>query len=221
MLIADLNVGLIGGSGIVGGMLPVAVGYAFAFQVLSSDRVVVCFFGDGAANQGSFNEAMNLAALWKLPVVFVCENNHYGLTVPLREHLAGSISGRADGYGIPGVTIDGNDVIEVYRATANAVERAREGGGPSLIEAVTYRMTGFSTGDQGGYQPDEEMADWAPKDPLERFASRLAETESISTEALEALRRSAVGHVRDACAFAEASAFPSSESVLEDVLAED
>jgi pyruvate dehydrogenase E1 component alpha subunit len=193
---------------------------AFAFQVQKVDRIALCFFGDGAANQGAFNESLNLAALWKLPVVFVCENNQYGLTVPLREHLAGSIAARAAGYGIPGVTVDGNDVAEMYVRTLEATECARRGDGPTLLEANTYRMTGFSTGDQGGYQPESEMQDWRGRDPIARLERALLEGDVLSFEAVAELRGAAVERVLKAREFAEASQFPTATSVTEDVFFE-
>jgi TPP-dependent pyruvate/acetoin dehydrogenase alpha subunit len=220
MLIADVDIGLLGGTGIVGGMLPVAVGQALAFQVRDEDRVVACFFGDGAVNQGAFGETMNLAALWKLPVIFMCENNHYGLTVPLREHLAGDIAGRAAGYGMPGVKVDGNDAIAVFRVTRECVARARCGEGPSLIEAITYRMTGFSTGDQGGYQSEEEMAKWRVRDPLERLERQLREHGILSNQEIEEVRAAAAERVQQARRFAEESPFPIGESLQEDLVAE-
>jgi len=179
MLIADRERGLLGGCGIVGGALPVAVGQALAFQCRGEERVVIAFFGDGAAQIGACHEAMNVAALWKLPLVFLCEHNEYGLTVPAAEQSSvADLAVRAAGYGMPGRQVDGNDAVAVFQATAEAAARASRGEGPSLIEARTYRATGFSTSDVGGYQSDAEMGAWRAKDPIVRLRSLLAESEA-------------------------------------------
>jgi pyruvate dehydrogenase E1 component alpha subunit len=219
MLICDLEVGVAAATGIVGGMLPVAIGQAYAFQVRGEDRVVVSFFGDGAANEGAFGEALNLAGLWSLPIVFLCENNGYGLTVPVEEHLSGDVVERAAGYGVPGVRVDGNDVIAVWQATSAAVERAREGSGATLIEAITYRMTGFSLGDRGGYQTDEEMEAWRARDPIERLERHLIADGLAAREECDAVKEHARARVEQARAFAEESPFPDPATVDEDVLA--
>src|SRR5690606_23600537 len=187
--------GLLGGNGIVGGAIPVATGQAFAFQVQKSDRVVACFFGEGAAQIGAFHESLNLAGLWKLPIVFVCEHNQYGLTVPARlQSSVADIATRAQGYGMPGVIVDGNDAVAVYHAMQEAVARARRGEGPTLLELKTYRMTGFSTSDMGGYQPEEEMAEWAQRDPIRLLRRRLEQEygDPQRLDALEAQARTAV-----------------------------
>jgi TPP-dependent pyruvate/acetoin dehydrogenase alpha subunit len=169
MNVADREAGLLGGNGIVGGGLSVATGQAWAFKALKSGRVALCFFGDGAAQTGAFHESLNIASLWALPIVFVCDHNQYGLTVRSSvQSSVADIADRAAAYAMPGETLDGNDVLGVYRATKAAVERAREGGGPALIEAKTYRITGFSTTDVGGYQPEEEIELWRGRDPLLR-----------------------------------------------------
>ncbi len=174
MLVADREVGLLGGCGIVGGALPVAIGQALAFQVRREPHVVLACFGEGAAQIGACHEAMNVAALWKLPVVFFCEHNGYGLTVPAAaQSSVPDLAVRGDAYAMPGLTIDGNDAVEVFRTVLEAAAHARAGDGPTLIEAKTYRMTGFSTSDVGGYQPAEEMAHWAERDPIRRLATTL------------------------------------------------
>ncbi len=176
MLIADREHGLLGGCGIVGGAQPIAIGQALALQCQERDGVVLTFFGDGAAQIGGCHEAMNLAGLWKLPVIFFCEHNEYGLTVAAEAQSAvGDLVTRAAGYAMPGVQVDGNDALAVFQATATAAARARRGEGPSLIEARTYRATGFSTSDVGGYQSEEEMAAWRAKDPIARLRARLAD----------------------------------------------
>ena len=176
MLVSSAEHGLLGGNGIVGGGIPIALGQAFAFQLEGGDRVAVAIFGDGAAQEGTCHEAMNIAALWKLPMVFFCEHNEYGLTVHARHQSSvEDLYVRAAGYGMPGLKVDGNDLLAVHGVMSEAVQRARRGEGPSFIEAKTYRMTGFSTSDMGGYQPDEEMREWAARDPLPRARAALAE----------------------------------------------
>ena len=210
MLIASAEHGLLGGSAIVGGALPIAIGQALGFQVQGSDRVVVPFFGDGAAHIGMFHEALNIAGLWKLPVVFVCEHNEYGLTVHARHQSpVEDIAVRAEGYGMPGIKVDGNDAVAVYRAAADAVAGARRGDGPTLIEAKTYRMTGFSTSDQGGYQPEKEMAAWRSRDPIRRLRRALAK--ALAKGRLDALDGEAGETVAQAFAYAEDSPLPPAE----------
>ena len=214
MLIGDPQRGLLGGNGIVGGSIPIAVGAALAHRNLRTGGVAVSFFGDGAVNSGSFNESLNMAMLWTLPVVFVCENNQYGLTVHLRRHLAHTrIVDRALGYGIPGEEIDGNDVERVVAAAARSVERARSGGGPSLLVAETYRRTGFSTSDVGGYQPAEEAAAWP--DPIHVARGRLLER-AVSEDDLLAIDRQARAEVEDAIQFGLESPLPEPAEVLGD-----
>ena len=157
MHIVAPEVGLLGTYGIVGGGMPIAVGAAYGFRVQGSDRVAVCFFGEGAASTGAFGEALNLAGLWDLAVVFVCENNGYVELGPQSAHVAGSIADRPSGYGFPGVQVDGNDVEAVHAAALAAVARARAGEGPTLIEAVTYRWRGHHADDSADYQPDEDV----------------------------------------------------------------
>ena len=171
MHIADLDAGNLGANGIVAGSIPIAAGAALALRQRGSDRVVECFFGDGAANEGAFHEALNMAAIWKLPVIFICENNHYGMSMAWTKAVAiDRLSRRADAYGFPGVTIDGNDVIAVKEEAGRAVERARSGEGPTLIECLTYRHKGHSKSDQNLYRTREEIKQWRDKDPTQRFA---------------------------------------------------
>lgn len=176
MLLGDVATGMLGGNAIVGASIPAATGMALSMQVQGAPRVALAVFGDGAAQTGICHESMNIAALWRLPVVFLLEHNAYGLTV---HHSAQSsvpeLSVRAAGYGMPGETIDGNDVRAVFQAVTQAVQRARRGDGPSLIEARTYRVEGFSTSDMGGYQPEDEIADWRARDPILLSRARLAE----------------------------------------------
>ena len=204
MLVADASHGLLGASAIVGGGPPLTVGQALAFQCQGQGRVAVTFFGDGASHNGMVHEAMNIAGLWKLPAIFVCENNQYGLTVAARRQTAiEDIVVRAAGYGMPGVKVDGNDAVAVYRAAAAAVARARAGEGPTLIEAKTYRLKGFSTTDLGGYQPEEEVSAWRARDPIARLRARLAE--EVGAGELDRIEGAAAQTLAAAFAFATES----------------
>jgi pyruvate dehydrogenase E1 component alpha subunit len=174
MLIGDRALGMLGGNAIIGAGLALAIGHALAHQALGNGRVSMCFFGDGAAQNGLCHEAMNMAGLWQLPIIFVCENNQYGLTVHTRQQSAvENLADRAAGYAMPGIVVDGNDIVDVYRTAGRAVQRARMGEGPSFIEAKTYRLEGFSTSDMGGYQPAEEVEIWRERDPIARLRDRL------------------------------------------------
>ncbi len=167
MLVADAEKGVIGGNAIVGAGIPAATGMALSMQIMGQANVAMCIFGDGAAQTGICHEAMNMAALWKLPVVFVLEHNQFGLTVPSDvQSSVADLSVRATGYGMPAEIVDGNDAVAVYRAVAAMVERARRGEGPGMIECKTYRLEGFSTSDMGGYQKPEDIAAWKARDPL-------------------------------------------------------
>lgn len=175
MLLGDASIGMIGGNAIVGAGIPAAAGMALSIQILGQDRVAMAVFGDGAAQTGIAHESMNMAGLWKLPVIFLLENNQYGLTV--RQEVQSAVEDlylRAAGYGMPGLKVDGNDPVAVYRAVAEAAARARRGDGPTLIEAKTYRTQGFSTSDMGGYQSEEEVAPWRDRDPIRISAETLA-----------------------------------------------
>lgn len=175
MLIANRELGMLGGNAIVGACIPAAVGMAQSLKLLGRDRVAMCIFGDGAAQAGICHESMNIASLWSLPVIFLLEHNQYGLTVHAdAQSSVKDLHVRAAGYGMPGEMVDGNDMMAVYQTVSEAVARARRGEGPSLIEAKTYRMTGFSTSDMGGYQPEEEMVAWRDKDPIVRAFDVLA-----------------------------------------------
>jgi TPP-dependent pyruvate/acetoin dehydrogenase alpha subunit len=209
---ADVSVGILGANAIVGGAAPIAAGAAWASQRAGSGQVVVTFFGDGALNQGVLLETMNLAALWKLPVIFVCENNGYATTMATSGAVAGSASGRAAGFGMPGVTVDGMDVAAVLEATASAVSRARAGEGPTLIEAMTYRYGPHHTIElriRLSYRSEAEIAEWRARDPLEIQAARLPAGLRSSIDA-------EVGAVIEAArAFACSSPEPSPDDALE------
>jgi pyruvate dehydrogenase E1 component alpha subunit len=207
MLVADRAVGLLGGCGIVGGALPVAIGQALAFQVRREPRVVFACFGEGAAQIGATHEAMNTAALWKLPVIFFCEHNAYGLTVPAEaQSSVADLSVRGAAYAMPAATIDGNDAVAVFRAVLAAAVRARAGEGPTLLEAKTYRMTGFSTSDVGGYQDPDEMERWRARDPIRRLHDMLEP--SLGKDRLDTLAAAARREVEAAVEAAEAAPPP-------------
>ena len=205
MLIADRARGVLGGNAIVGAGIAIALGHALAHEARGNGDVAVAFFGDGAAQNGLCHEAMNMAGLWRLPIIFVCENNLYGLTVPIvRQSAIVDLADRAAGYAMPGVVVDGNDAPAVYRTLDEALRRARSGQGPTFIEAKTYRLSGFSTSDLGGYQSEEELALWRVRDPIAQLQRLLlAEIGSTAVAAAEAAAR----ETQDA-AFAAALADP-------------
>lgn len=208
MLVGSPERGMIGGNAIVGAGIPAATGMALSIQMLGQDRVALCLFGDGAAQTGICHESMNIAALWKLPVIFLLENNKYGLTVHQNaQSSVASLYQRASAYGMPGHEVDGNDVVEVYQVVAKAMEDARAGNGPTLIEAKTYRLEGFSTSDMGGYQPVEEIEEWRRKDPILRSAEKLKP--EIGDKQLREIDEAATSEVADAFERALADPFPS------------
>ena len=199
MHIADVTKGNLGANGIVAGGIPIAVGAGLAHKLQGSDKVALSFFGDGATSEGAFHESVNLAAIWDLPVVFVCENNHYGMSMSVTEvSRLERVSERAAGYRIPGVTVDGNDVDAVHKAAAEAVAHARSGQGPTLIEAVTYRWKGHSKSDQNLYRTREEIDSWRARDPIERFEQVVLKAKTLSEDELKQVRDQARDAVRDA-----------------------
>jgi len=214
MHIADVEKGNLGATGIVGGNIPVATGAGLAQELLGSERVVLCFFGDGASNTGNFHESLNLATLWKLPVVYVVENNLYGMSVPIQKAAARlDIAGRACAYGIPGEVVDGMDVLAVREAVGRAVARARRGEGPSLVECKTYRWYGHSRSDPRRYRTKEEEASWRARDPIPNLAAHLVEA-GIATEAeVDAIEAQVEGEIEDATAFALNSPTPPVEEL--------
>ncbi|HNP73202.1 MAG TPA: pyruvate dehydrogenase complex E1 component subunit beta [Kouleothrix sp.] len=220
MHIADVAHGNLGATGIVAGNIPVAVGAALAQKIAGSDRVVLCFFGDGAANTGNFHEALNMASIWDLPVIFVCENNLYAMSEPWpKMSKRQNVADRALAYDIPGEVVDGMDVLAVRSATARAVERARRGHGPTLIEAKTYRFYGHSHSDPRAYRTREEEAAWRARDPIKAFAARMAGLRLLSEADLTALEHAADAKLAAALAFAEASPEPDPSELETDVYA--
>jgi len=204
------EIGLLGGNGIVGAGIPIATGAAYAAKYRGTDQVVVCFFGDGAANQGTFHEGLNMAALWQLPIVFVCENNHYAASTRFVEATCvPDVAGRAAGYGIPGEVVDGNDVLEVRAAAERAVNRARGGGGPSLLECKTFRYEGHCMVlHDHRFRPPGEEESWRCRDPVDCFERTLLAAGTVTDDGLEQIRQRVREKLAVAEAFARDSPFP-------------
>jgi len=218
MHIADATKGILGANGIVGAGHNIAVGAGLSAKYRGTDQVCVCFFGDGSTNQGTFHEALNLASVWKLPVIFVCENNLYGISTNQSRHQAiKDVSDRAVAYNMPGITVDGNDVFAVYEATAEAVKRARKGQGPTLIECKTYRHRGHFEGDPGTYKPEKEQKEWIEKDPIPRMERFMLENEIVNKSELEVINNGIDEEMEEAAEFANKSSYPSLESAVEDI----
>ena len=221
MHIADPSGGNLGANGIVGGGIPIAVGAALSAKRLGTGDVTLCFFGDGANNEGAFHEALNIARVWTLPVVFVCENNRYGMsTSTLRSTAVKSIATRAGAYDMPGVSVDGNDVSAVAEAVNDAVARARGGAGPSLIESMTYRLRGHSKSDRNRYRSKEEIGEWQARDPIPRFAALLVEHGILDDEDVAALEADADREITDAIESARAGPDPDVAELTRDVYTE-
>jgi len=215
------EIGVMGCSGIVGAGILIATGLGLAVELKQTDQVVLCFFGDGATNTGAFHEGMNMAALWKLPVIYVCENNLYAISVSTsRSTSIKNIAERATAYGIPGVIVDGMDVLAVYEAVKKAVNRARRHEGPTLIECKTYRFRGHFEGDpkRGGiYRSEAEMMEWEKKCPIKNFKAKLIENGVLTEAEIEEIERKCAEEIQEAVKFAKDSPYPSPEEVLEDV----
>jgi pyruvate dehydrogenase E1 component alpha subunit len=218
MHIADFSCGVLGANGIVGGGIAIAAGAALASKLRGTNRVVVTFFGDGAMNQGSFHEAANMAAIWELPVIFVCENNLYAVSTHQTRHTKlTDLSERARAYGFPGRSVDGNDPIAVYEAASDAVQRARRGEGPTLLECKTYKWMGHYIGDPGTYRPAEEVERWKAKDPLPRFESYLMDCGVLSREEIAGVHDEVQQELETAVEFARQSPSPLPAEALEDL----
>ena len=222
MHIADLDAGNLGANGIVGGGMGIAVGAALTQQMKKTGKIVVCFFGDGATNEGVFHEAVNMASIWNLPVIFYCINNGYGISADIKKMTnIQHIHERSAAYGIPGMFIpDGNNVIDVYEGFQKAVEHVRSGKGPVLIESVTYRWLGHSSSDPGKYRTREEVEEWKKKDPIENLRKYLLENEIASAEELDQIQEEVKEAVEASVKFAEESPFPPLESAFEDIYAD-
>jgi pyruvate dehydrogenase E1 component alpha subunit len=220
MHIADFSVGMLGANGVVGGGANLAVGAAIAARLRGSDQIALCFFGDGAANRGPLHEAMNLAAVWSLPVIFFCENNQYASTTSVKTVMkVEDVAARAAGYGMPGLVVDGNDVVAVYRIVREYAERARSGGGPALIEAKTYRMRGHFVGDPQLYRPAEEVQAQRANDPIERHERRLLAEQLLDADGLARIKAEVEDEIAAAVRFGRESPLPEPEAALEDLYA--
>jgi len=218
MHVGDPEKGAITSIAIVGGNIPLAAGAALAFKFQKSDRVAVSFFGDGASNEGVFHETLNMAAIWNLPVIFVCENNFYGASTHVSKAMKiTNIADRASAYGIPGVVVDGNDVIAVYENVNKAVEHARSGKGPTLIECKTYRHGGHSRSDACNYRPKGEKEEWLKKDPIVGMKNKLIEMKIFTEEAFKEMETKIEEEIDEAVDFAKNSPFPKAEDALTDV----
>jgi TPP-dependent pyruvate/acetoin dehydrogenase alpha subunit len=223
MHIFDFELGILGANGIVGGGIPIATGAALADRVLERDNVTIAFFGDGAANQGVLHEALNLSAVWSLPVIYLCENNQYTEWMRTEDITAGRIADRAHAFGVPGVQIDGNDVFAVREAAAVAIGRARRGEGPTLIEAVTYRHLAHNEGEEvfsGVYRPPDEVDAWKARDPVVALRQQMEEEFGIAATELDAMEQRELERIDLAVKAAEASPFPAPEEALDDLFAE-
>jgi pyruvate dehydrogenase E1 component alpha subunit len=219
MHIADFSVGMLGANGVVGGGFTIAAGAGLSFVTKKTRQIAVCFFGDGASNRGTFHEALNLAAVWKLPVLFLNENNRYASTTPASYGLSvSSVADRAKGYGLEGYSVDGNNVIEVYNAAAALIGKARDGDGPALLECRTYRIKGHYVGDPERYRTKDEVQKQAREnDPLERYISYLREQKKISPEDVEKIRKEAAEEIDTAVLFAESSPYPEPREAMDDL----
>lgn len=220
MHIADIEGGNLGANGVVAGGIPMSVGVGLSIKMQKRDQIILCFFGEGAANLGPFHEALNMAAIWKLPVVFVCENNQYAMSLHYKKAFAiERISDRAASYGMPGVTVDGNDVHAVYQAVRDAAERARGGEGPTLIENLTYRWRGHSRSDANRYRTKEEIEAWKEKCPIKRFKTLLIEVGVLSQEEVDQIEKDAYAVIDASVEFSESSPDPDLATIEEGVYA--
>jgi len=220
MHIADIDSGNLGANGIVGGGLPIAVGVGMSIRMQKQERVCMVFFGDGATNEGAFHEALNMASIWKLPVVFVCENNKYGMTMDIALAMAvPNVADRASAYAMPGVAVDGNDLPAVAAAAAAAIDRARTGDGPSLVECKTYRWRGHSKSDRNLYRTKEEIDAWRKRDPIRLLEAELVAHGRFEAAELAAIEKAAALEIERALDFAKTSPDPAPSDLTRDVYA--
>ena len=218
MHVADQSVGVVGASGIVGGGIPIATGVALSCQYRGTDQVVVSFFGDGTVNQGTFHESLNMASVWKLPIVYCCENNSWAQFTPRAlTHAVSDVVTRAGAYGMPGIMMDGDDVLAVSEVAQGAIERARKGDGPTLLECKTHRWYGHYVGDPQKYRPTEEIEESRKFDPITRFETRLIKEKVLTPDEVEGIKKKVQAEVEEVVKFAEASPLPRPEEALEDV----
>ena len=210
----DKSIGLLAGTGLIGSGIPISTGAALAMKLQKKDSVALHFFGDGASNRGDFHESLNMAGVMKLPIVYVCDNNCYAMTVAAECAMAiKDIAVRAAGYGFPGLVVDGNDVLAVYEATQEAIARARRGEGPTLIECKTYRWMGHSIGDPEDYRTAEEVEAWKKKDPLQRFENNLRQKRLLDDSKIKDVYRSVEEEIEAGVQFAESSPMPRPEDI--------
>lgn len=220
MHIADVDVGNLGANGVVGGGHGIATGAALTQKMKNTGKVVLCFFGDGASNEGSFHEALNLASVWNLPIIFYCENNLYGMSVPQDKAMnIKDIADRAKSYGIKGYIIDGNDAVSVHDKMSEIIDGVRRGNGPVLVESKTYRYLGHSKSDAQVYRTKEEVNSWKERDPLKIFKNKMVEMNIMTIDELEKIERETKQEIEDAVDFANNSENPPIESVTDDVYA--
>ncbi len=220
MHIADVNSGNLGANGVVGGSIGIATGAALTCKMKKNGRIVLCFFGDGAANQGIFHSSLNIASIWELPVIYICENNVYGMSTSVKEAFnIGKISDRKFAYGIDGLTIDGNDLIEVFNVVSHFADRCRAESAPVLIESLTYRWTGHSKSDAQVYRTKEEVKKWKEKDPIKRYKKILIDSKVLTENDDKELEKEAIDEIKKAAKFANASPFPDPSEVEDDVYA--
>lgn len=218
MHMGDLKLNIIAFVSMLADNVPVAAGVGLAFKMRRQDRVVLCYFGDGATSRGDFHEGLNFATVHRLPVVYICNNNEYAYSTPLELQMAvKNVADRAAAYGVPGVIVDGNDVEAVYRAARNAIARARAGDGPTLLECKTFRMTGHSAHDDAGYVPKAKFEEWERKDPISRFQQRLVEEGVLNFEEIKQLHARVIEEIDSAVHWAERSPYPAPEECLRGV----
>ncbi len=224
MHISDINLGILGANGIVGANIPIAGGAALSIKLRGTDGVAVSFFGDGGANEGIFHEGINLASAWKLPVIFVCENNQYAIsTHQSRVTAISNMGDRASSYGIPKFIVDGMDVLAIHQAASKAVKWAREGKGPSLIECKTYRFKGHYVGEGSrelSYRPEEELEEWEKRCPIEKFKSELIEKNILTCSLAKKINDKIDAEIEEAVKFAEESPYPDPQEALDDLFLE-
>ena len=222
MHIADFSIGVLGANGVVGGGLPIAVGAGLGVKMKKTDQVVVAFFGDGASNTGAFHESLNFASVYKLPIIFVVENNQFASTVRTKDTTSvENISDRAVGYGIPGITINGNDVITVYETAKKMIKRARERGGPSLLEVKTYRIKGHFVGDPELYRDKKEVEEFWLNEPIKRFEKKLVELKMLNEIEKKKIWENSEKEIKEAVKFAKESPIPNGEDALTDLFVND
>ena len=220
MHIADVTTGNLGANGIVGGSIDIGAGASLTCKLKKNNKIVGCFFGDGAANRGNFHGALNMASIWDLPILFICENNQYGMSMPVKEAFnIKRISDRKASYNMEGITIDGNNLIEVYNTVSHFADYTRAGNGPALIECLTYRWKGHSKSDAQVYRTKEELKSWMEKDPIPRYRDALLNSGTISAADDKEIEKEAMAGLQEALRFAESSPFPSPDDVEEDVYA--